>query len=210
MKQQRTDILLVRHGRTAWNVEGRVQGQSDVGLDAVGLKEATAMAKYLERCVRCAALYASDLRRSVETANEIAAATSLQVIVEPKLREIDAGRWEGELFAEIEAAERAAMAAAPDEYRFPGGETWREVHRRTAEALEEIARRHIGSRVLVVTHGGPIRAVLSSWGSGKIQDKPVPNGSITEICWCEGARRPLIGSVGIVPSVGVCAVGSRP
>jgi len=192
-------MVLIRHGRTAWNLEGRVQGQSDVGLDTVGRQEAMAMGKYLATTTSYAAIYSSDLKRSIETADVIASAVSVQIVAEPRLREIDAGQWEGMLFREVAPNERAALAAAPSEYRFPQGETWTELQDRTADAIGEIARRHVGASVLVVTHGGPIRAVLSSWGSGTAQDEPVPNGSITEIRWYEDAPRPVIGRVGIVP-----------
>lgn len=199
MKRKYTDIVIVRHGRTAWNKEGRVQGQCSVGLDDIGCLEAEESGRYLATGERCAAIYSSDLLRSLETAGKIAFALGLPINADPRLREISAGSWEGRIFDNISNKERAALSFDPHGYRFPGGETWKEVLTRAQRAIFEIASIHVQERVVIVTHGGPIRAVLSSWNYGSIESTPVPNGSITRLQWYEGASQPVIVCVGIVP-----------
>lgn len=199
MDSKYTDIMIIRHGRTAWNEEGRVQGQCSVGLDAKGWYEAEASGRYLATGRRCSAIYSSDLPRSMETANKISFALGLPICADPRLREISAGSWEGEKFDSVSSKDRAELAADPYEYRFPGGETWKEVQIRTLKAITEIASLHIGERAIIVTHGGPIRAALATWGNGDIESLPVPNGSITQMHWYKKASQPIIVSIGVIP-----------
>lgn len=200
MDSKYTEIMIIRHGRTAWNEEGRVQGQCSVGLDAKGWHEAEAIGRYLAIGRRCSAIYSSDLPRSMETAIKISAALALPINADPKLREISAGNWEGKKFESVSSKDRAELAADPYDYRFPGGETWKEVQIRTLNAFTEIASLHMGERVVIVTHGGPIRTALATWGHGDIESLPVPNGSITQIHWHEKACQPIIVSIAMIPS----------
>lgn len=199
MDPKYADIMIIRHGRTAWNEEGRVQGQCSVGLDAKGLNEAEESGRYLATGRRCSAIYSSDLHRSMETANKISLSLGLPISEDYRLRELSAGSWEGKIFNSVSSKDRAALSADPYGYRFPGGETWKEVQIRTIKAITEIASMHMGERVIVVTHGGPIRAALSTWGYGRIENLPVPNGSITQIKWYESENKPVIVSIGVIP-----------
>jgi broad specificity phosphatase PhoE len=194
-----TDIIIIRHGQTAWNEEGRVQGQGIVGLNPKGLNEAEELGHYLATGRRCTAIYSSDLPRSLETANKISLALGLPISSDHRLREISAGSWEGKIFNSISSKDRTALAADPYEYRFPGGETWKEVQARTLTVITEIASTHIGERVIVVTHGGPIRAALTAWGNAGIDNLPVLNGSITQMQWYESENKPVIISIGVIP-----------
>ncbi len=199
MDRKFADIMIIRHGRTAWNEEGRVQGQCSVGLDAKGWNEAEESGRYLATGRRCSAIYSSDLPRSMETASKISLALGLPISADSRLREISAGNWEGRIFNSVSSKDHAALAADPHEYRFPGGETWKEVQIRTLKAITEIASMHMGERVIVVTHGGPIRAALAMWGHGNIENLPVPNGSITQLYWYESASKPVIACIGVIP-----------
>jgi probable phosphoglycerate mutase len=149
-------IILWRHGRTAWNLEGRFQGQADVPLDAFGLEEARRAAPVLTG-FEPVALYSSDLSRSVQTAETLAALTGLEIVTDKRLREIDVGSWEGLLGAEIRAMHpdlARRLWLGEDVRRSPTGESPSEVAARMVEALTEMAASAPdGSAIVVATHG---------------------------------------------------------
>jgi len=158
-----TRFCLVRHGQTAWNLEGRYQGQSDIPLNAAGLEQARELARTLQN-VRFDAVYSSDLVRALETANTIIALQDhLQVHVDPRLREINQGEWEGVQIEEIRAHYAhlwQARQVDPVNLRPPGGETVGEVFQRMHSALDEIAGLYLGGNVLVVSHGLALATIL--------------------------------------------------
>ncbi len=152
-----TELWLIRHGQTDWNLEGRYQGQSDIPLNATGLSQAEAFAASLDG-QPFSALYSSDLRRAAQTAAAIARRTGLAVIPEPRLREIHQGQWQGRTLDEVravynESAQAKRWQIDPEAARAPGGESVLEVSQRMAQAADSIARAHPGQRVLVVSHG---------------------------------------------------------
>lgn len=152
-------IILWRHGRTAWNAAGRVQGQSDVPLDEIGIAQARSAAARLAR-LRPVRIVSSDLARAYATAEALGAATGLPVEQDRRLREMNFGVREG-------LTSREAWTSYPDEMqawvngddiRMPGGETYSEAGLRFSEALDEIADDLTGSRpVVVVAHGAVLR-----------------------------------------------------
>lgn len=155
---QTTRICLVRHGETAWNAEQRLQGHADIPLNPRGHSQAQATARALAD-TPLAAIYHSDLQRAALTAQTIAAAhpgTHIEPL--PALRERHFGAFQGRTRAESEqhapqayARMRAREADAP----LPGGgESLRSFARRIENALLDIARRHAGETVLIVSHGG--------------------------------------------------------
>jgi glucosyl-3-phosphoglycerate phosphatase len=149
-------LVLLRHGRTEWNVTGRFQGQAEVPLDEVG-REQAAVAAPLVAAFEPVAIFSSDLLRTCQTAEPLAALTGLEVQTDKRLREIHVGSWEGLLGEEIRArdpelAER--VWRGEDVRRSPTGESPQEVADRVAEALTEIAETaDDGSTIAVVTHG---------------------------------------------------------
>ncbi len=153
-----TTILLVRHGETNWNVERRVQGHSDTPLNDNGRAQARALVAELEG-EPIDAVYSSDLLRAHETARIVAQARGLDVTAIRDLRERNFGTWEGLTDAEIFA--RFPEAANES---WGDGETKPEMARRVFDALQRIAETHPSGRVLVVSHGGPLRAVLTHCG----------------------------------------------
>jgi broad specificity phosphatase PhoE len=153
-----TTIILARHGETDWNREGRVQGHSDVPLNDVGRAQADALADALAD-ERLDAVYASDLARAFETARIVAERQGLEVLPLPGLREKHFGTWEGLTDAEVFERFPHAVGGA-----WGDGETTDEMAERVVAALRHIAAEQQGGRVLVVTHGGPVRAVLRSCG----------------------------------------------
>jgi broad specificity phosphatase PhoE len=143
-----TTLLLVRHGETDWNADGRLQGQTDRVLSDFGRRQAQELAGELAG-EEIDAIYASDLARARQTAEIVAERVGLPVLLDADLREKDWGTWEG-----LSAVER-------DRIEFVG-ETTEEHGQRMLRALRRIAERHPGGRVLVVTHGGSIRRIQSA------------------------------------------------
>jgi broad specificity phosphatase PhoE len=143
-------ILIARHGETDWNREGRWQGWADPPLNETGRAQARELAEQLRR-LPFDAVYSSDLARAHETAEIVAEPHGMPVVVDPELREIDIGSWSGLTHEEI-------RARFPDGTR-PDGETREQHSARVRVAIERIARANLDRRVLVVTHGGTVRAV---------------------------------------------------
>ena len=163
----RADLLLLRHGESVWNAEGRWQGQADPPLSARGVRTACAIAELLAPA-RFGAIYCSDLSRARQTAELIATALGAPApVADGRLRERDIGRWAGLTDAEISARWsgqpqqwRTAEASAPPS----GGETAAAVVRRALESLAAIRSAHGGARILVVSHGGLIRSLDQATG----------------------------------------------
>lgn len=160
--QPQTVIYLLRHGQTEHNASGRLMGHKDIGLNDVGhLQAATAATLLASRPV--SAVYSSDLQRARHTAEIAAAGFGLPVITRTGLREIDVGSWEGLTDAEIrenDPAGYAAVGADPYGARRPGGESYREMSERVWREMDGISQAHRGQEVVVVSHGGPTRAVI--------------------------------------------------
>lgn len=155
-----TTLLIARHGETEWNATHRWQGFAGPPLNERGRGQARDLARRLST-TRIDAVYSSDTVRAVETAEIVASRLNLEVREDPRLREVDFGEWEGLTREEINELYSGAFRewdecklAAP-----PGGETDLEMADRVLEALREIAERHEEACVLVVTSGGPLRAV---------------------------------------------------
>jgi broad specificity phosphatase PhoE len=178
-------IHLVRHGETDWNRELRWQGHSDPPLNERGREQARALAERLAGA-GFAAVYSSDLRRAFETAEIVAARLDLPVRVEPGLREIDVGSWEGFTLAEIEARSPQDVARWDEsgEHGWDGGESHEEMFARVRDAVRSIAVRHDGEDVLVVSHGGPIRALkaLAAGADYPRERRSVPRTENCEVC----------------------------
>ena len=145
-----TTLLLVRHGETDWNLERRYQGHLDSPLNDAGRAQAGAVAEELA-AEPVDAVYSSDLGRARATAEVIAARLGLPVQDDPGLREVDVGSWAG--LTRDEVAQRFGEGTTHD------GES-REEHRdRIVAAVRRIAARHPDGCVVLVSHGGSIRAL---------------------------------------------------
>jgi len=155
-----TTVLLARHGETDWNAERRWQGHSDPPLNERGREQARALAEELGGA-GIVAVYASDLRRSLETAEIVAARLGLPVHADARLREVDVGEWSGLTPDEIALRYPDAHARwiAYEGHGWVDGESYEQLAERVVAALVEIAAEHPGGTVLAVTHGGPVRAV---------------------------------------------------
>ncbi len=158
-----TEFIMVRHGQTIWNTEARFQGHTDVPLNDCGRGQAQAVGRRLAG-VHFDAAYCSDLGRCVETARLILDGRSLQPTCRADLREASHGLWEGITQAEAEARypEQVQLRLAdPARYGATEGEALESVQDRLWAVVTELAQRHPNGRVLLVTHGGPVRALVS-------------------------------------------------
>lgn len=159
---QTTRVLLVRHGETIWNSEGRIQGHLDSDLTARGISQAESVAARLAGS-SFAALYSSDLGRAFKTAERIARTTGCEIITEPRLRERHLGIFQGLVEGEIRERypdEWSQFLSRDPDYRIPKGESSRDRVVRSRSLLDELARRHAGETVLLVTHGGILDAMF--------------------------------------------------
>ena len=159
---QFTRLIAVRHGETAWNVDTRVQGQLDIGLNEVGRRQSVRLAQALVD-EQLEALYASDLGRARDTALAVASLTGLPLQLDPRLRERAFGRFEGMTYAEIEQRfpdeSRRWRQRDPDFAPEGGGEALAAFQARAVAAVAAIASRHRGRHVAVITHGGVLDAL---------------------------------------------------
>ncbi len=187
-------IYLIRHGESAYNAEGRIQGQSDVPLSELGRRQSDAVADALAGDA-VDAIYSSPLRRALETAQPVASRTGTPVVTDPRLMEIDAGVFQDRLRAEL--AERY-----PEEYRqwlsgdpdftIPGGESRRDLMVRGGDVLLAI-RRAGYEHAVVVSHGGLLSAVLKVLLDIPAHRHPfrLENGSISRIEYTGGSVKLL-------------------
>ena len=159
-----TRIFLIRHGATTLSAEDRFAGATDVPLSDEGRQQASRLAERLGD-IPVAAVYASPLGRTMETANILAAPHRLEVQQRDGVREISHGHWEQLTRHEVEEkfpAEAAAWEEDPYTFAPAGGESGLAVTARALPALIEIVRRHEGCPVIVVSHKATIRLLLSS------------------------------------------------
>jgi probable phosphoglycerate mutase len=166
-------VAFVRHGSTAWNEQGRMQGRRDIPLSERGRAEVRAWrlpADLADPATAAPDWYASPLRRAVETAEILSGATPRE---EPALIEMDWGDWEGFGLDELRRRFGDAFArseAAGLDFRPPGGESPRDVRNRVARWLREVAVR--GRPVVAVTHKGVLRAALAAATGWDMTSKP--------------------------------------
>ena len=162
-----TRVLVLRHGQSEWNALRRWQGHADIDLDDEGVRQAVAAGTVLGTFD---AVWASDLQRARHTAEIIAEAIGIgPVQIDPRLRETDVGPWEGLTHSEVESGWPGFLAA----HRRPEGfEPYEEAASRMGAALRDIAAQQPGGEVLVVSHGGVIRALRRSLDA---PDEHLPN-----------------------------------
>ncbi len=153
-----TRLILVRHGETDWNAEGRYQGQADPPLNRRGREQAQALAAALQQ-KGVDVIYSSPLKRAWQTAEVVARAVRAPLFPEPRLMEIHQGEWEGKRVGEIAREYPQTFhqwEEDPWATQIPGGETLAEVQQRVYAAADDILARHPGKTVVLVTHRTPI------------------------------------------------------
>jgi probable phosphoglycerate mutase len=167
-------LVIVRHGESTWNSEGRLQGQADPPLSDRGRQEAVALASALDGAAPDRVI-ASDLVRAVETA---ALLGYPDVETDPRLREIDVGEWAGRPLAELPQDSEPSWRGGP--LTPPGGESWEEFEARVADTLDELL--DLGGLQLVIAHGGVVRAAVTYLTRGDARRLQGPaNASVTVV-----------------------------
>jgi probable phosphoglycerate mutase len=186
-----TRFIAVRHGETAWNAEGRIQGHLDSPLNEEGLAQALLVGERLAH-ERIDALYASDLGRVRQTVQPLLDRTGLAPRVTERLRERHLGVFQG-------LTSRECQARYPEDYaRFhgrdvdhvvPGGESIRQVNARVAALFTDLAREHPGQVVVAVTHGGVLDALhrfVTGMPLERMRDFPIYNASLNWVRFSSG------------------------
>lgn len=189
-----TTLIVIRHGETPWNRERRMQGTTDTPLSDVGRAQARALGQRLaDRAF--AALYSSNLARARDTASAIAESAGRDIITDPRLQERRFGIFEGLTAAEIMSRypdEHARFSSRDPDYAVPGGESARSFTQRCLGCLAEIADRHHGAEVVVVTHGLVLDSLYrAAHGLDHGAPRPVPliNASLNLFAFGAGAWR---------------------
>lgn len=186
------ELILIRHGHTSGNARGEqapMSGWTDLPLSAAGRQQARRLVARVRPLLRGARVYSSSSRRAMETA---ALMTDGRVPITPldALREINCGAVDGRSLAEVRLLHPALWIANqrqddPD-FRWPGGESYREFRARCLGAMQDLAGRHPGARLLVVTHAGFISQVVGAVrGVGPAQWEAFrpANCSLTTVIW---------------------------
>jgi alpha-ribazole phosphatase len=186
-------LVLIRHAQPDESTRGRSYGRLDVALSPAGRAQAAAIAETL-RDVRLDAIFASPLRRAIDTAAPLAEARGLMVVTHDGLRELDFGSVEGLTFEDI-ARERPELYESwmtdPTETRFPAGESFADLQERALAAAAEIRSEH--QRAAIVAHGGVTRAILADalqMPARAIFRLDQPYGAISVVEWMDGT--PLV------------------
>jgi probable phosphoglycerate mutase len=165
---QQLTLHIVRHGETTWNSERRIQGQQhDVPLSERGREQALAVAEALAANASPQLIIASDLHRTVQTAEIIAARLALPVFAEPALRERHFGIAQGQLYAD--AAKLVEGWWQDPDHRVEGGESNREMYDRVAAYLAELTAAPPARELVLVTHGGTMNMMVASLANTPIE-----------------------------------------
>ena len=181
-------------------------GQADIALNDTGIQQAGRVASFLACNIEASALYSSNLKRASETAAIISKATGLEPVFDARLREVDAGTWSGHSMAAVkdddETARRWLLWRNGAEITEHGGETYMQLQNRALESIDDIIKKHPGRSVIVVTHGGVIRVILSFILKCSIstieEEKKIPPASVTAIKWT-GADGFKVLETGVLP-----------
>ncbi|POZ62690.1 histidine phosphatase family protein [Chromobacterium alticapitis] len=187
-----TRFCLVRHGETNWNREYRLQGHTDIPLNATGQEQAGQLAQAFRADHPFQALYVSDLIRTRQTAAPLLAKLRLSAHYTPQLRERHMGALQGLTYTE--AAERIPQVyqrhqARDPDYDLEGGESLHRFSARILDGLADIAARHPGQDVLIVTHGGVLDIMYRAATSKPLQDKrdfSIPNAALNWLDYQDG------------------------
>jgi probable phosphoglycerate mutase len=186
-----SEFIVVRHGETAWNAQGRIQGHFDSPLNEEGLAQALLVGDCLTR-EPFALLYSSDLGRALQTAQPIADRSGIPVRTDTRLRERNLGAFQGLTGAECERRfpqHYARFRARDPDHVMPGGESARQVYERVSEVFTVLAREHIATRIVVVTHGGVLDALyrfVQGVPLDRHRDFTIFNASLNTVRYTDG------------------------
>lgn len=201
-----TSVTFVRHGESAWNCIGRYQGRIDVELSPLGRDQVVLVGQRLAR-LQLSAIYASPLRRAMDTARAIAAFHNLEIMPEEEITEIDHGVWSGLLRDEIAekfADDLETWINKPTQLQVAGAETLHQVAERALRSIDSIVEKHPGQRIVVVSHDLVIKVIMAQ-AMGMDLDRvwfiKLDNASVSELEYGERGVR-------LVSLNDVCHLGS--
>ena len=197
-----TRILAIRHGETAWNVDGRIQGHLDIALNDAGREQARRLALALAQGTETIdRIYSSDLARALQTAQAVADATGAPLTANTALRERCFGALQGRSFAEVAAADPELgerwRRRQPDWVPpGPGGESLLLFQERIALAVRGLAAESIGKTIAIVTHGGVLDVLYRQAARLGLQDArtwQLTNTAVNRLLWSPEGGLGLVG-----------------
>lgn len=203
-----TYVFLVRHGENEWVSSGKLAGRTPgVHLNEKGQQQADQIAAMLRR-QPIAALYSSPLERCMETAQPLAAALGLPVCPEPGVLEVNYGDWHGRELKELSRLPGWHMVQHfPGGFRFPNGESLREVQMRAVDAVERLAAAHPNAAIAVFSHGDVIRMLVAHYAGTPLdlfQRTHVSTGSVSTVAISgaqDGSTRAALLNVNVQPEM---------
>lgn len=200
-----TTVLLVRHGVTDWHAEGRLLGQRDLPMNDEGQAQAARAADTLAQ-LSLADVVSSPLQRALATAEAVAAPHDIQVARDPRLRDLDVGKWSGMSYRDIaDTTEYQDFLADPTSERIPAGESLLDVQSRAVAAVEQaLADSPSGDAIAIVTHAGVIRVLLAHYlGSapGNYHRIRVSPGSVSVLSFADDRELPRLLATNVVGSL---------
>jgi probable phosphomutase (TIGR03848 family) len=156
-----TTLILIRHGHTDWADKKLAGWLPDVHLNDAGYRQAQDLVERLKP-IELAAIYASPLERTIETAQPIARARGLKIIRVPNLGEVKYGDWQGQSLKVLaQKKEWRTVQSTPSTFAFPNGESFREMQSRAVAAVEKIVAAHEKDAVVLFSHGDVIKVVVA-------------------------------------------------
>lgn len=194
-----TRIIAIRHGETAWNVAGLIQGHTDIPLNAIGLAQAQQAAQALADA-GLHNIYSSDMQRAWQTAQALAGSTGATLHAEPGLRERCFGDFEGRSFAQVERShpEESLRWRKRDPQFVPpgGGESLEQLQTRIAATVQRLASQHLGQHIALIAHGG-VMDILYRLATHQDLQSPrtwaLPNAAINRLLWTADSGLSLVG-----------------
>lgn len=188
MEKSKTNLFLVRHGRTDWNALGRFQGRIERPLDEVGIEQAEEVARRLAD-LEIDAIYSSDMLRARQTADIIAKHHDLPIVFVPDLKEGSYGPIDGIMkeefhirFAEVLKVRNALPSKEKFHHRLvEGAETSAEILARALPCLQTISKNHPGQQIIVVTHGWVMRSLFVFFSEFEVDFVNVENGAVLHL-----------------------------
>ena len=196
-----TRILAIRHGETAWNVGGRIQGHLDIPLNDTGRAQARRLARALAGRDAIDLIVSSDLGRAFDTARAVADATGAPLVANAALRERCFGDFQGRTFPEIEATwpdDAARWRRREPEWSPPGGqgESLLLFRERVTQAVSALAAENIGKHIALFTHGGVLDVLYRAATGLGLQDArtwQIGNTAVNRLLWTPDAGLALVG-----------------
>lgn len=178
------EIILIRHGQTDWNRDGRIMGARPIPLNEKGRRQIESLSGSMEE-IELEAIYSSPILRAWESARLLARGRKLRMIKAPEIGEIDYGDWVGKRFEDIKREKSYQIYySTPGRAKVPGGERMIDVYNRSVKFIENLKKQHPAGRVALVSHADVIKAILVHYLDLDLNDLlkiRIDNGSLSSI-----------------------------